>query len=51
MEKFQIKAMSMIRTERLTIYPASREQMEVMIASEQEEELKEAYTEMLCPGP
>ena len=47
MEKFQIKAMSMIRTERLTIYPASREQMEAMIASEQEEELKEAYTEML----
>ena len=39
--------MSMIRTERLTIYPASREQMEAMIASEQEEELKEAYTEML----
>ena len=36
MEKFQIKAMSMIRTERLTIYPASREQMEAMIASEQE---------------
>ena len=47
MEKFQIKAMSMIRTERLTIYPASREQMEAMIASEQEEELKKAYTEML----
>ena len=47
MEKFQIKAMSMIRTERLTIYPASREQMETMIASEQEEELKKAYTEML----
>ena len=37
----------MIRTERLTIYPASREQMETMIASEQEEELKKAYTEML----
>ena len=32
--------MSMIRTERLTIYPASREQMEAMIASEQNEELK-----------
>ena len=47
MEKFQIKAMSMIRTERLTIYPASREQMEAMIASEQEEELKKAYSEML----
>ena len=39
--------MSMIRTERLTIYPASREQMETMIASEQEEELKKAYSEML----
>ena len=37
----------MIRTERLTIYPASREQMEAMIASEQEEELKKAYDEML----
>ena len=47
MEKFQIKAMSMIRTERLTIYPASQEQMEAMIASEQDEELKKAYTEML----
>ena len=47
MEKFQIKAMSMIRTERLTIYPASREQMEAMIASEQDEELKKAYSEML----
>ena len=44
----------MMRTDRLRIYPASREQMEAMIASEQEEELKEAYTEMLegclrCP--
>ena len=39
--------MSMKRTERLTIYPASREQMEAMIASEQNEELKKAYTEML----
>ena len=37
----------MIRTERLTIYSASREQMEAMIASEQNEELKKAYTEML----
>ena len=37
----------MIRTERLCIYPASREQMEAMIASEQEEELKKAYDEML----
>ena len=37
----------MLSTERLRIYPASREQMETMIASEQEEELKKAYAEML----
>ena len=37
----------MIRTERLRLYPASREQMETVIASEQDEELKKAYTEML----
>ena len=37
----------MMRTERLRLYPASREQMETMIASEQEEELKKAYAEML----
>ncbi len=37
----------MILTERLRIYPASREQMEVLIASEREEELKKAYAEML----
>ena len=37
----------MLNTERLRIYPASREQMETMIASEQEEELKKAYAEML----
>ena len=37
----------MLNTKRLRIYPASREQMETMIASEQEEELKKAYTEML----
>jgi ribosomal-protein-alanine N-acetyltransferase len=37
----------MLNTERLRIYPASREQMEAMIASEQEEELKKAYSEML----
>ena len=36
-----------MNTERLKIYPASREQMEAMIASEQEEELKKAYSEML----
>ena len=37
----------MIRTDRLYIYPASREQMEAMIASEQDEELKKAFFEML----
>ena len=37
----------MLNTERLRLYPASREQMKAMIASEQEEELKKAYTEML----
>ncbi len=37
----------MIHTERLRLYPASREQMEAMIACEREEELKKAYSEML----
>ena len=37
----------MIKTERLRIYPASREQMETVIASEQEEDLKKTYNEML----
>ena len=37
----------MIKTERLRLYPASWEQMDAMIASEQDEELKKAYTEML----
>ena len=37
----------MLNTDRLRIYPASQEQMEAMIASEQDEELKIAYTEML----
>lgn len=37
----------MIGTKRLNLYPASREQMEEMILSEQDEELKKAYTEML----
>ena len=37
----------MIDTERLRIYPASREQMEAAIASEQDDELKKAYAEML----
>ena len=37
----------MIRTDRLRIYPASREQMEAMIASERDGELRKAYSEML----
>ena len=37
----------MLNTERLRIYPASREQMEAMIAAERDEELKKAYAEML----
>ena len=37
----------MIGTKRLNLYPASREQMEEMILSEQDGELKKAYTEML----
>ena len=37
----------MLNTERLRIYPASREQMKAMIASEQAAELKKAYSEML----
>ena len=37
----------MIKTDRLKLYPASREQMETMIVSERNEELKKAYSEML----
>ena len=37
----------MIKTDRLKLYPASREQMETMIVSERDEELKKAYSEML----
>ena len=37
----------MLNTKRLRIYPASREQMEAMIASEQDDELKKAYSESL----
>ncbi len=37
----------MIHTERLRVYPASQEQMEALIASEQEDELRKAYSEML----
>ena len=38
---------AMIDSERLRLFPASLEQMESMIASEQDEELKKAYSEML----
>ena len=37
----------MIHTERPRLYPASREQMEAVIVSEQDGELKKAYSEML----
>ena len=37
----------MIKNERIKIYPASQEQMEKYIASETDEELKKAYSEML----
>ncbi|MCQ2965593.1 MAG: GNAT family N-acetyltransferase [Alphaproteobacteria bacterium] len=37
----------MIETENLRIYPASQEQMESFIASQTDEDLKIAYTEML----
>ena len=37
----------MKETERIRIYPASREQMERMIAAEQDADLKKAYGEML----
>ena len=38
----------MLNTERLRIYPASREQMEAMIVSEQDEELQKEYTALLA---
>ena len=37
----------MIETKRLRIYPASREQMEALIAAETVPELQKAYSEML----
>ena len=37
----------MMETERIRIYPASREQMELMIDAEQDDDLKKAYGEML----
>ena len=38
----------MMETERIRIYPAGREQMERMIASERDEDLQKAYGEMLA---
>lgn len=38
---------NMIKTDRLNLYPASREQMEAFIASQPLDVLKAAYTEML----
>ncbi len=40
----------MLETKRLRIYPAAREQMEALIASETNGELKAAYQEMLAGG-
>ena len=37
----------MIKTNRIKIYPATRMEMEIQIASEKDEELKAAYSEML----
>ena len=37
----------MMETERIRIYPASREQMELMIDAEQDDDLRKAYGEML----
>ena len=37
----------MIKSTRLRIYPATRNQMDAMIASESNDDLKAAYTEML----
>ena len=37
----------MTATDRIRIYPASREQMESMISAEKDDELKKEYREML----
>lgn len=37
----------MIKTARLILYPATKEQMESTIAAEKDEEMKKAYSEML----
>ena len=36
-----------MKTDRITIYPADREQMELFLAAEQDEEMRKAYGEML----
>ena len=43
-----MKDQNMIETNHLKIYPASRVQMEAVIAAETDDEMKLAYTEMLC---
>ena len=43
-----MKDQNMIKTNHLKIYPASRVQMEAVIAAETDDEMKLAYTEMLC---
>ncbi len=37
----------MMQTERIRIYPASRDQMESLLSAEQDDELRKAYGEML----
>lgn len=37
----------MIKTNRLKIYPATKSQMEIIIASQDNDEIKKAYSEML----
>ena len=41
----------MIKTERIKIFPASREQMEKIIQAEKDDELKKAYGEIGEEGP
>ena len=43
-----MKDSAMIETKRMILYPASREQMEEIIAAEADAELKKAYGEMLA---
>ena len=46
-EKHERKNTVMMQTERIRIYPASRAQMESLLSSEQDDELRKAYGEML----